>query len=86
MIFILLAAAVLSVAISIYQLLSPSVTEKPTTMEIISDPAIIVAVVILIAVIGTVQENTAQNEERSDPDKTRRQYEYLPPLHFRIPG
>ena len=60
MIFILLAAAVLSVAISIYQLLSPSVTEKPTTMEIISDPAIILAVVILNAVIGTVQENNAE--------------------------
>ena len=60
MIFILLAAAVLSVAISIYQLLSPSVVEKPTTMEIISDPAIILAVVILNAIIGTVQENNAE--------------------------
>ena len=60
MIFILIAAALLSVAISIYQLLSPSVSEKPTIIEIISDPAIILAVVILNAVIGTVQENNAE--------------------------
>ena len=60
MIFILLAAAVLSVAISIYQVLSPSVADKPTLMEIISDPAIILAVVILNAIIGTVQENNAE--------------------------
>ena len=60
MIYILLAAALLSVAISIYQVLSPSVTEKPTPMEIISDPAIILAVVILNAIIGTVQENNAE--------------------------
>ena len=60
MIYILLAAALLSIAISIYQVLSPSVIEKPTPMEIISDPAIILAVVILNAVIGTVQENNAE--------------------------
>lgn len=60
MIFILLAAALLSIAISIYQLVSPSVAEKPTMMEIISDPAIILAVVILNAIIGTVQENNAE--------------------------
>ncbi len=60
MIFILLAAALLSVAISIYQVFSPSVQEKPSTMEIISDPAIIMAVVILNATIGTIQENKAE--------------------------
>ena len=60
MIYILLAAALLSIAISIYQVLSPSVTDKPTIMEIISDPAIILAVVILNAIIGTVQENNAE--------------------------
>ena len=60
MIFILIAAALLSVAISIYQIYSPSVSDKPTVMEIISDPAIILAVVILNAVIGTVQENNAE--------------------------
>ena len=60
MIFILLAAAILSVAISIYQVFSPSVQEKPSMMEIISDPAIIMAVVILNATIGTIQENKAE--------------------------
>lgn len=60
MIFILLAAALLSVAISLYQLFSPSITEKPTTMEIVSDPAIILAVCVLNAIIGTVQENKAE--------------------------
>ena len=60
MIYILLAAALLSIAISVYQVLSPSVKEKPSPMEIISDPAIILAVVILNAVIGTVQENNAE--------------------------
>ena len=60
MIFILLAAALLSIAISIYQVFSPSVSDKPTVMEIISDPAIILAVVILNAIIGTVQENNAE--------------------------
>ena len=58
MIYILLAAALLSVAISIYQVIS--LPDKPTVMEIISDPAIILAVVILNAIIGTVQENNAE--------------------------
>ena len=60
MIYILLAAALLSIAISIYQVVSSSVIDKPTPMEIISDPAIILAVVILNAIIGTVQENNAE--------------------------
>ena len=60
MIFILLAAAVLSVGISIYQLLSPSITNKPDILEIISDPIIILAVCILNAIIGTAQENKAE--------------------------
>ena len=60
MIFILLAAAVLSLGISFYQLLSPSITEKPDVLEIISDPIIILAVCILNAIIGTVQENKAE--------------------------
>lgn len=60
MIFILLAAALLSVGISIYQLLSPSISKKPDVLEIISDPIIILAVCILNAIIGTVQENKAE--------------------------
>ena len=60
MIFILLAAAVLSVGISIYQLLSPSIVEKPDVLEIISDPIIILAVCILNAIIGTAQESKAE--------------------------
>ncbi len=62
MIFILLAAAVLSVAISLYSLFSPSIPadEKPDLVEIISDPIIILAVVILNATIGTIQENKAE--------------------------
>ncbi len=60
MIFILLAAAVLSVGISLYQLFSPSISEKPDALEIISDPVIILAVCVLNAVIGTVQENKAE--------------------------
>ena len=58
MIYILLAAALLSIAISIYQVVA--LDDKPTVMEIISDPAIILAVVILNAIIGTVQENNAE--------------------------
>lgn len=60
MIFILLAAAILSLAISIYSLNSPDITDKPTVMEIISDPVIILGVCILNATIGTVQENKAE--------------------------
>ncbi len=60
MIFVLLGAALLSVIISIYQLVSPQVTEKPELLEIISDPLIILAVCVLNAIIGTVQENKAE--------------------------
>ena len=60
MIFILLAAAVLSIAISLYQLFSPNFTEKPDILEIVSDPVIILAVFVLNAVIGTAQENKAE--------------------------
>ena len=60
MIYILLAAALISIAISIYQLVSPSITDKPTVMEIISDPIIILGVCVLNAIIGTVQENKAE--------------------------
>ena len=60
MIYILLAAALLSIGISLYQTFSPTFNDKPTIMEIISDPAIILAVVILNAIIGTVQENNAE--------------------------
>ena len=60
MIFILLAAAILSLAISIYSLNSPDITDKPTVMEIISDPVIILGVCILNATIGTVQENKTE--------------------------
>ncbi len=60
MIFILLAAAVLSIGISLYQLFSPSITDKPDVLEIISDPIIILAVCVLNAIIGTVQENKAE--------------------------
>ncbi|MFA7032105.1 MAG: cation-translocating P-type ATPase [Bacilli bacterium] len=60
MIYILLAAAILSVAISLYSFFSPDFPDKPTILEIISDPIIILAVVILNATIGTVQENKAE--------------------------
>ena len=60
MIFILLGAAALSIGISLYQLFSPNFTEKPDILEIISDPIIILAVCILNAIIGTVQENKAE--------------------------
>ena len=60
MIFILFAAAFLSIGISLYQLFSPNFADKPTIGEIISDPIIILAVCILNAVIGTVQENKAE--------------------------
>ena len=60
MIFILLGAAALSIGISLYQLFSPNFTEKPDIIEIISDPIIILAVCILNAIIGTVQENKAE--------------------------
>lgn len=60
MIFILLAAAMLSIGISLYQLFSPSFVEKPSVLEIVSDPIIILSVCILNAVIGTVQENKAE--------------------------
>ena len=60
MIFILFAAAILSICISLYQLFSPNITNKPDILEIISDPIIILAVCILNAVIGTVQENKAE--------------------------
>ena len=59
MIFILLAAAVLSVAISVYSLFSPSI-EDPELLDIIADPVIILSVVVINAVIGTVQENKAE--------------------------
>ena len=60
MIFILLAAAILSVGISLYQLFSPNFPTKPDALEIISDPIIILAVCILNAIIGTAQENKAE--------------------------
>ena len=62
MIFILLAAAVLSIGISLYQLLSPNfpAEQKPDVLEIVSDPVIILAVCFLNAIIGTVQENKAE--------------------------
>ena len=60
MIFILFAAAILSIAISLYQLFSPNFAEKPDVLEIVSDPVIILAVCMLNAVIGTVQENKAE--------------------------
>ncbi|MDD4103809.1 MAG: cation-translocating P-type ATPase [Bacilli bacterium] len=60
MIYILLAAALLSLAISLYSLFSPSFPEKPEIIEIISDPLIILAVVVLNATIGTVQEGKAE--------------------------
>ena len=60
MIFILLAAAVLSIGISLYQLLSPNFADKPDVLEIVSDPVIILAVCVLNAIIGTVQENKAE--------------------------
>ena len=60
MIFILLAAAALSIGISIYQVLSPNITQKPDALEIVSDPIIILAVCILNAIIGTAQENKAE--------------------------
>nr|MCR5185244.1 HAD-IC family P-type ATPase [Bacilli bacterium] len=60
MIFILLAAALLSVGISLYQTFSPTFEDKPDLLEIISDPIIILAVCILNAIIGTVQENKAE--------------------------
>ena len=59
MIFILLGAAILSIAISIYQFSAPNM-ENPELLDVISDPAIIMGVVILNAVIGTVQENKAE--------------------------
>ena len=58
MIFILLGAAVLSIAVNLYMLFVSD--DKPTVMEIISDPIIILGVCILNAVIGTVQENKAE--------------------------
>ena len=60
MIFILLAAAVLSIAISLYQLFSPNFQDKPDVLEIVSDPVIILAVCFLNAIIGTAQENKAE--------------------------
>lgn len=57
MIYILLAAALLSVVISIYQLFAG---QEISVLEIVSDPAIILAVVIMNAIIGTVQENNAE--------------------------
>ncbi len=61
MIFILLAAAVLSVGISLYQMFSPSFEgNRPDVLEIISDPIIILAVCFLNAIIGTAQENKAE--------------------------
>lgn len=60
MIFILLGAALLSLVISIYQLLSPNIYEKPDILEIIADPAIILGVCLLNAIIGTIQENKAE--------------------------
>lgn len=52
MIYILLAAAVLSVIVGI--------VDKAPVQEIISDPLIILAVVLLNATIGTIQENKAE--------------------------
>ena len=60
MIYILLAAAVLSVAISIYSYFNFEGDLKPSIIEIISDPAIILGVCVLNATIGTVQENKAE--------------------------
>lgn len=62
MIFILLIAAVLSIAISIYSVISPNISaeDKPTIIEIIADPAIILIVCIINAVIGTAQETKAE--------------------------
>ncbi len=60
MIYILLVAALLSLAISLYSFFSPDFPEKPSVLEIISDPIIILAVVVLNATIGTVQEGKAE--------------------------
>ncbi|HNX16606.1 MAG TPA: cation-translocating P-type ATPase [Bacilli bacterium] len=60
MIYILLAAALLSIGISIYSYFSPDIVDKPSILEIISDPIIILAVVVLNATIGTVQEGKAE--------------------------
>ena len=62
MIFILLIAALLSIVVSIYSVLSPNIAvdDKPTVIEIIADPAIILVVCLLNAVIGTVQEIKAE--------------------------
>ena len=62
MIFILLIAALLSIVVSIYSVLSPNIVldDKPTVIEIIADPAIILIVCLLNAVIGTVQEINAE--------------------------
>ena len=59
MIFILLGAALLSIAISIFRFTSPDM-ENPDLLETISDPAIILAVCVLNSIIGTVQENKAE--------------------------
>lgn len=56
MIFILFAAAVLSVAISLYGV----ITDPINNSFDFADPIIILAVVVLNAVIGTVQENKAE--------------------------
>jgi len=62
MIFILFAAAILSIGISLWSLFSPSVPKesKPDVLEIVSDPVIILSVCVLNAIIGTVQENKAE--------------------------
>ena len=60
MIFILIAAALLSLAVSIVQLNILPTGEKPTALEIISDPIIIMSVCVLNAIIGTIQENKAE--------------------------
>lgn len=62
MIFILLIAAILSIAVSIYSYISPNIApdDKPTVLGIIADPLIILMVCIINAAIGTVQETRAE--------------------------
>ena len=57
MIFILIAAALLSVAISLYNTL-----HNGDSFDF-ADPIIIMGVCVLNAIIGTVQENKAENED-----------------------
>lgn len=60
MIFILLAAALLSITISVYSLLTPGLNQDIDLLDVIADPVIILSVCIINAIIGTVQENKAE--------------------------